>query len=124
LSDFAGYARTNLFAVKDVEAFWADIVALNLPVSRLDGSDLVGVIWTGSGTPFTEDALKQLSQVLKAHASEPVFVIVAGSVRGEMPLLECTVIDPMANKITRNTLQDITKGREVNLSPASVIWKP
>jgi len=124
LSDFSGYARTNLFKTRDVDEFWDDVLGLSLPISRLQDKDLVGLIWTGQGQPFSEEALKQLVPVVLTHAEEPVFFIIAGAIRGESPLLECTVVDPKSKKVTRNTLQDLTKGKEVNLSPAAVIWEP
>lgn len=122
MSDFIGYARTNLFKVESLDAFRADLDGLSLPLSHLQAEELAGFIWTGEGQPFSEQALKSLVPVLQAHALEPVFVIVSGGVKGEVPLMECTVVDPKSKKVTRNTLQDLFKGREVNLSPAPVLW--
>lgn len=122
MSDFAGYARTNLFKVRDVDACWADLSALGLPLSRLQSSESFGLLWAGSEGPFSQEALKHLIPVILTHADEPVFFIVAGAVRGDIPLLECTVVDPKSKKIKRNTLGDLTKGYELDLSDAPIMW--
>jgi len=121
MSDFAGYARTNLFKVKDLNAFREALGSPDLPLSLLQHEELAGFMWTGEGEPFDKVSIKALSKMLKDHILEPVFIIVGGSLRGRTPLLECTVIDP-SGKVSRNTLDDIIKDRVINLDDAPVVW--
>lgn len=122
MSDFVGYARTNLFAVHDLSKFIEELATKPWEVSLLQHDTLAGFIWTGTGLPFEGIDLKELAKFLSSHVQEAVFIIVGGALRGTTPLLECTVIEPNG-KIGRNTLADITKGRAVDLSDAPVVWK-
>jgi len=123
MSDFVGYARTNLFEVADLNKFREELAAKPWEVSLLSHETLAGFIWTGTGMPFEGVDLKELAKFLAGHIKEAVFIIVGGASRGTAPVLECTVIEPNG-KMNRSTLADIIKGRSVDLSDAPVIWKP
>lgn len=122
MSDFVGYARTNLFEVADLAHFQKELAEGPWGVSILLHDTLAGFIWTGTATPFAGIDMKEFAKFLSGHIKEAVFIIVGGSTRGSEPILECTVIEP-SGKISRNTLADIVKGRQINLSDAPVIWK-
>jgi len=123
LSDFIGYARTNLFEVKDLDSFWSSIDSVGLPLAPLQVSgNKTGFIWTGTERPFSDSDLKKLLPLLSDHIQEPLFIIVGGGIKGDVPLLECTLVDP-SGKVKRNTLSDLTKGHSPDLSDAPVIWR-
>jgi len=123
LSDFIGYARTNLFEVKDLDSFWSAIDSVGLPIAPLQVSgNKTGFIWTGTERPFYDSDLKKLLPLLSDHLQEPLFIIVGGGIKGDVPLLECTLVDP-SGKVKRNTLSDLTKGHNPDLSDAPVVWR-
>lgn len=122
MSDFAGYARTNLFKVKDLESFRVELAGLDFPVSQLHHESLAGFLWSGDGDPFSGDFdMARLSKFLKKHIEEPVFIVVAGALRGSSPVLDCTVVDT-SGKTSKSDLAKIVNGREVDFSDAPVIW--
>lgn len=122
MNDFAGYARTNLFKVKDLDSFQKALAELAWPISQLQHESLGGFIWTGAGKPFAENCdLRQLADLLSEHVQEAVFIVVAGAMRGEAPVVECTVIEP-SGKIQKNNLSQIINNRTVDFSEAPVLW--
>ncbi|NBR24125.1 MAG: hypothetical protein EBU08_10215 [Micrococcales bacterium] len=120
--DFAGYARSNLFKVKDLDKFRTELDAKKAPISLLYHESLAGFIWTGSEKPFASVNLKDFAKFLAEHSLETVYIITAGSLRGQEPIFECVAVS-VDGKVTRNSLKDLIKGNSVNLEDAPVIFK-
>lgn len=122
MSDFIGYARTNLFKVRDLDAYRVALDKLKLPISHLLHETLAGFIWSGNDEPFAEGFnMKKLASTLAEHIEEPVFIVVAGGTRGSEPVMACTTIEP-SGKINRHDLAQIVNGRDVDFSDAPVLW--
>ena len=122
MSDFIGYARTNLFKVKDFDAYRSAVDKLKLPVSHLLHETLAGFIWSGNEEPFAEGFnMKKLASVLSEHIEESVFIVVAGATRGSEPVMTCITIEP-SGRVYRNDLAQIINGRAVDFSDAPVLW--
>jgi hypothetical protein len=122
MSDFAGYARTNLFKVKDFDAYRVALDKLKLPVSHLLHETHAGFIWSGNEEPFAEGfSMEKLASVLSEHIEEPVFIAVAGATRGSEPVMTCTTTEP-SGKVQRHDLAQILNGRDVDFSDAPVLW--
>ena len=120
-SDFSGYARTNLFQVKDMADFRASLDSLQLPISHLDHSSLAGFIWTGDGIPFEGVDLSKMAARIIPHILEPVYITVAGAGRGEAPIMGCTKIT-LAGDIEGFGIAQFIGDEEVNFNDAPVLW--
>ena len=122
MSTFSGYARTNLFKVKDIDSFCKSLSSLSLPVSDLYHEELVGFIWTGDGQPFQGIELSKLAETLSPHLEEPIVIIIAGAERGNMPVFEAIHIETDGT-LRVDTLKEVLgKRADLNFDDAPVVW--